>query len=390
MIVAEVVFWVSLAVCVWVYVGYPLVLVALSRLRARPVRAAAVTPPVTIVIPVHNEEGVIAEKLANCLSLDYPPDRLEVLVVSDGSTDRTQSIVEGYGDARVRLLALPRAGKAAALDAGAAASGGEVLAFTDADAMLEPSALRHLVAPLADPEVGGVCGNKRQRRRGGGADAAAGGDGAYWRYEQWQKRLEARFGSVYAADGSLYAVRRELYVPIADAAQADDIAVSARVVVRGRRLAFAPEAVAWEWAPEDASVEFARKVRVTNHSLRAVLGLGRALWTRGLYSLELVSHKLLRHLAPVFMVALLASSVALAGRPLYRAALAGQVLFYAAGAAGHLLRRTRLLRLAPLTLAYYFCFVNAAALAGVLSVVRGTRLRAWTPRGGLSAHGERA
>jgi hypothetical protein len=162
------------------------------------------------------------------------------------------------------------------------------------------------------------------------------------------------------------------------------------VVVRGRRLAFAPEAVAWESAPADAAAEFPRKVRVTNHSLRAVLGLGRALWTRGLYSLELVSHKLLRHLAPVFMLALLATSAILAGRPLYRAALIAQILFYAAGAAGYLLRRTRLLRFRPLTLAYYFCFVNAAALVGLLSVLRGTRLRAWTPRGGLSAHGERA
>ena len=386
MIAAEPVFWVSLAVCAWVYAGYPLLLLALAAARPRPVRAAPVTPAVTILIPAHNEEGVIADKLANCRALDYPPDRLEVLVVSDGSTDGTERIAAAHPG--VRLLSVPRGGKAAALNAGAAQATGEVLVLTDADAMLDAQSLGNLVAPFADPEVGGVCGNKRQRPREN--DATAGGDGLYWRYEQWQKRLEAAFGSVYAADGSLYAIRRELFVPIADAAQADDIAVSARIPAQGRRLAFAPGAVAWEQGPSGAGSEFARKVRVTNHSLRAVLGLGPVLWTRGLYSLQLVSHKLLRHLAPVFMVLLLAASVLLSSRPPYRAALAGQALFYAAGAAGYALRRTRVARIRPLAAAYYFCFVNAAALAGVLSVARGTRLRAWTPRGGLKAQGGNA
>jgi cellulose synthase/poly-beta-1,6-N-acetylglucosamine synthase-like glycosyltransferase len=374
-------------VCVHVYAGYPLLLVAASRLRPRPVRSAPVQPPVTVIVPAYNEEGVIAAKLANSLALDYPPDRLDVLVVSDGATDGTNAIVEQHADARVRLLRLPRGGKAAALNAGAAASKGDILVLTDADAMLERDALRHLVEPFADEQVGGVCGNKRQRRAGG--DATAAGDGLYWRYEQWQKRLEGVFGSVYAADGSLYAVRRSLYVPITDPAQADDIAVSVRVVVQGARLVFAPHAVAWESAPSEAAVEFARKVRVTNHSVRALLGLGRALWSQGFYSVELVSHKLLRHLAPFFMLALLAASIVLAGRPFYAAALALQLAFYATALAGLVLRRRRLGRARLLTVAYYFCFVNAAAFVGVLSVLRGTRLRAWTPRGGLSARRER-
>lgn len=370
--------------CVHVYVGYPLLLVVASRLRPRLVRSSPVRPSVTVIVPAYNEESVIAAKLANSLALDYPADRLEVLVVSDGATDATNAIVERHADARVRLLRLPRSGKAAALNAGAAAAGGDILVLTDADAMLERDALRHLVEPFADGEVGGVCGNKRQRQAGG--DATAGGDGLYWRYEQWQKRLEGACGSVYAADGSLYAVRRSLYVPMTDPAQADDIAVSARVVVQGARLVFAPDAVAWESAPSEAAVAFARKVRVTNHSVRALLGLGPALWKRGFYSVELVSHKLLRHLAPFFMLPLLAASIVLAGRPFYAAALALQLAFYATAVAGFLSRRTRLGRARPLMAASYFCFVNAAAFVGVLSVLRGTRLRAWTPRGGLTAH----
>jgi cellulose synthase/poly-beta-1,6-N-acetylglucosamine synthase-like glycosyltransferase len=382
------VFWVCLAVCLFVYAGYPLLLVALSRLRPRPVKAAPVTPRVAIVIPVHNEQGVIAEKLENCLALDYPAERLQVLVVADGCTDGTEGLVRAHPDPRVSLVAVPRGGKVAALNAGAARAEGDVLVFTDADAMLERAALRHLVAPFADASVGGVCGHKRQRGKDGGA--TSGGDGLYWRYEQWQKRLESAFGSVYAADGSLYAVRRALYAPIADAAQADDIAISARVVLQGGRLVFEPEAVAWEAAPRAAAREFARKVRVTNHSLRALLGLGAGLWSHGLYSLELLSHKLLRHLAPFFMLGLLLASLLLAGRPFYLWMLALQACVYALALAGWTLRRTRLGRARLLTVPWYFCFVNAAALVGVLSVLRGTRLGAWTPRGGLTAHGESA
>lgn len=378
-----VIFAVTLAASLYVYFGYPALIFLVSRLRPRPFRRGG-EPTVTVLVPVYNEEGVIADKIANTLALDYPPDRLETLVVSDGSTDGTEAIVGRFGD-RTRLLSLPRSGKAFALNEGARAARGEILVLTDANTLLEPGSLRPLVDPFADPEVGGVCGNKKQRPPAG-ADTTAEGEDLYWRWDKWQKALESRAGSIFAADGTLYAVRKELYVPIEDPAQADDIAISARIVLQGRRLLYEPRAVAWEEAPAEGRDEFRRKVRVTNHSVRALWNLGRGLWTSGFYSVELLSHKFFRHLVPFFLIPLfLSNAVLAAGSPVFRILFAGQVLFYGLALAGFALRGTRLGRAKPFTVPYYFCLVNAAAFLGVLSILRGRRLRAWTPRSGLSS-----
>lgn len=386
--VALALFATSLAAVAWIYFGYPALMWVLARLRPWPVAAGPVEPSLSVLVAAFDEEAVIEEKVRNTLYDGYLASRLEVVVASDGSTDRTEEIVarlERENPGRVRLLRLPRQGKAAALDAAVRASRGEVLVFTDANALLAPGALGQLAAPFADPAVGGVCGNKRLRaaaRRGG--DAVEEGEGLYWRYDKWVKAQESRAGSVFAADGALYALRRELYVPMADPAQADDIAISARVVLQGRRLVWAPGAVVWEEAPVEGLAELRRKIRVTNHSVRALWNLGPALWRSGLYSLQLLSHKFLRHLVPFFLLALLASNVALApGSRLFAALLAGHLAFYAMAALGFALRRRPAGRARLLAVPYYFTLVNLAALLGVLSILRGERLRAWTPRQGL-------
>ncbi|MFL6291361.1 MAG: glycosyltransferase family 2 protein [Thermoanaerobaculia bacterium] len=377
------VFLATLAATAYLYFGYPALIYLVSRLRPRPFRRGG-EPTVTVLIPVYNEEEVIGEKIANTLALDYPPERLETLIVSDGSTDGTEAVVRRFESDRLRLLSIPRSGKAFALNAGARAARGEILVLTDANTLLEPGSLRPLVDPFADPGVGGVCGNKKQRPPAG-ADTTAEGENLYWRWDKWQKSLESRAGSIFAADGTLYAVRKDLYVPIADPAQADDIAISARVVLQGGRLLYEPRAVAWEEAPAEGREEFRRKVRVTNHSVRALWNLGRGLWTSGFYSVELLSHKLFRHLVPFFLIPLFLSNAVLAagGPPVFRILFAGQVLFYGLALAGFALRGTRLGRAKPFTVPYYFCLVNAAAFLGVLSILRGRRLRAWTPRSGL-------
>lgn len=375
-----------LAVPAWVYVGYPLLLVALAELLPRPLRRGDPTGlSVTVVVPAHDEERTIADKVADTLEAGRSFARLDVLVVSDGSKDGTVRLVRELAarHANVAVLDLPRVGKAVALNTAARDAKGDVLVFSDANARLEPGSLVALLAPFADPEVGGAAGNQRYRLPDSGEAATSRGESAYWSWDTWLKSLESRVGSCYAADGSLHALRRELYVPIEDPAQADDMAISMRVVTSGRRLVLAEDAVAWEDAPQAAARELSRKVRVTNHSLRSLVLLGPALWRSGFYSLELVSHKLLRHVTPLFLVAALALSLALAPwSPLARVLLVPQALVYGLGAAGWLLRGSSLGRLKALAVPYYFCLANAAALVGTLQVLRGRRIVSWQPQRG--------
>jgi cellulose synthase/poly-beta-1,6-N-acetylglucosamine synthase-like glycosyltransferase len=376
------VFWFSLAVCLYIYFGYPALLWVLSRLRPKPVRARDVTPSVTFIIAAYNEEKVIAEKIENTLSLDYPADRVEVLVVSNGSVDRTNEIVTNWNDPRVRLLALPQPGKMQALNEGVLAANGDILVFSDADFLLDHHTLRLMASKFGDREVGGVCGarNTNVKREG---DATGEGEGLYARWDKWQKTLESKIGSVFAADGLLYAIRKELYVPIADVHASDDIWISTRVPLQGYRLVFEPNATAFERAHVDASQEFGRRIRVTNHSVRALLTLRSHLFTHGFYSLELLSHKLIRHMIPFFLIPLFAASAVLAFRgPLYLVVLAGQVGVYGLAVIGWALRNRPVGRAKPLFVPYYFCFVNAAAFFGLLSVARRRNIAAWVPRGG--------
>lgn len=374
-------FVVSAAACAYPYFGYPAILWVWSRFRSRPVRKASVRPAVTAIIPARNEAELIRGKVENTLGQRYPRDRLEVLVVSDGSSDDTESIVEAFDEGQVRLVCLPPSGKARALNVGAAEATGEILVFTDADIVLEPDCLARLVENFADPEVGGACGNKRYRPTTNG-DATGTGEGLYWQFDKWQKRLESRVGSVFGADGALHAVRRDLYAPIRDPSVADDLTISSRVVLQGHRLVFDPDAVTSEEAPGDASLELRRKIRIANQSFRALLGLGSGLWEHGFYSFQLVSHKLLRYLVPFFLVPLFLSSLVLAGtHAFFTAAFAAQAIVYGLGAAGFLLRGTRPGRWKIFAVPFYFCFVNLAALLGVLSVLRGRRQLVWLSRG---------
>ncbi len=382
MTIAETTVVVCLALAGYIYFGYALIIWLLAHLRARPVQSKAVYPPVSFIIPVFNEVEVIEEKIRNCLALDYPRDRLQILVVSDGSTDATHAIVERYLDRGVGLLVLERRGKAFALNEGVRRTGGEILVLSDANSMLEPHSLARLVANFADPEVGGVCGNQKYRSRAG-ADATERGENLYWRFDKWLKSQESRTGSIFAADGSLYAVRRSLYVPVQDPAQADDIAISCRVVLQGYRLVYEPLAVTYEQSPLEGRRELIRKIRVTNHSVRALLNLGHGLWTSGFYSFELLSHKLFRHLIPFALILLFgANLIAMQSSVWFRVLMLLQILFYILAVAGFCLRSFRLGRWRVLSVPYFFSLVNLAALLGVLDILRGRRVTVWSPRTG--------
>ena len=384
MLALEIILWAGVAVGAYVYFGYPLLLWAAAKVTKRPIHKAPITPVVSLIIAAHNEERQLAAKIENTLALDYPRDRIEIIVASDGSTDGTEEIAGHFEPHGLRLLRLPRCGKMHALNKAVAQSAGEVLVFTDANAELERNALKALVAPFADIEVGGVCGNQKYRGAADRDDTAGAGEDLYWRFDKYLKQLETCVGSTIAADGSLYAVRRDLYVVVEDGAQADDFAVSARVVTSGRRrLVFEPAAVSFEPAPGFSDREFWRKVRVANHGIRAILHLHGGLnpLRTGAYALQMWSHKVLRYMLPLFAIAALVATAALAFHSAFYLGLLGaQAAFYALAMSGWLLRRSSIGRLKAFYAPFYFCLANAAALLGLLSLLRGERITIWQPQ----------
>jgi cellulose synthase/poly-beta-1,6-N-acetylglucosamine synthase-like glycosyltransferase len=378
---AVTVFAVSVALVTWVYAGYPLALALLGRLRARPRRRAPLELPLSIIIPAHDEVDVIADKVANVWSSDYPARLIELIVASDGSRDGTVEAARRAGATQV--LDLPRAGKLSSLNSGVRVSSGEILVFTDADSHLEPAALRELVSNFADERIGGVAANLIRSAEENGRPVAH-GEGLYWRYEHLLKRLEDRVGSVVSASGGLYAVRRGLFTPSTLTTGTDDFLISSQVVLAGSRLAFDERAVVLVASPEEGGTELRRKVRVMNRGLRSALSLGSALLPTqtGLYGLEVLFHKVLRRFVAFFLVAMLASSALLAARdPVWWLVLAPQLIFYALAVAGGVLAGTRWGRLKPLWLPYFFCLANTAAALAVLSLLAGVRFERWEPVG---------
>ncbi len=329
--IAEVLFWASLGALAWTQVAYPLVAAALARLRGRPVHKGDVTPRVTVIVAAHNEERVIQRRLENLLEQDYPPDRFEIVVASDASTDATDALVEEFAarEPRVHLLRCPRGGKVAAQNLAVRQSDSEILAFSDANAQWRPDALRKLVRNLADPDVAYVCGGHFYEAADG-----TNREGTYWRWEAWLRRNESLLGSITGGIGPIYSVRRSDYVDV-DPRFGHDLALPYLMVQHGRRAVFEPEAVAWEKPSRDIEDEYRRKVRMFEHCWLIVLR-GKMLRRLGpTYLLEILSHRHLRYASGLLHLVLLGSSLALVRSGLvYQVALALQLLLLLAAALG--------------------------------------------------------
>jgi glycosyltransferase involved in cell wall biosynthesis len=372
------VFWGSTGLLVYVYVGFPLLVAVRGLLRGRPIARGGEPPHLTVVIPAFNEAGIILEKLENTLSLDYPADRVEVLVASDGSTDATNDLVKRFGGG-VRLLALPRIGKNRALSEAAAVATGDVLVFTDADTKLTRETLLRVTTPFADPEVGGVAGERRH------GDESKPGRHGVAQGKHMLRSLMSRAGNVTSAEGQIYAVRRQLFRPVPENVP-DDFWVSTRVVAAHRRLVYEPRAASYPFAGVSVVRDpFERKIRMIGPQFRSYW-LGRDLLNPGeygFYSLQLVSHKLLRRLVfvPLIGLVLTAPGLRSSGR-VYRAAALAQALLHGASLTGLLLRGTRLGRLPPLKTALAFDRNNVAAAVALVQQLGGMRPRddMWEPQ----------
>jgi glycosyltransferase involved in cell wall biosynthesis len=374
-------FWSAAGALGYTYLLFPLVLLLRAALRPKPHASGEDTPTVTIVIAAHNEAASIRAKLLNLLSLDYPAGRLEIVIASDGSDDGTDEIVRSFEERGVRLLSLPRVGKAAALNAAVAAAAGEVLVFSDANSMYAPDAVRALVRPLADPGVGGVAGDQRYTADPAAA-AVASGEQRYWDLDRALKEAESRAGNVISATGAIYAVRRTLFRPVPPGVT-DDFYTSTGVIEQGYRLVFTRDAVAYEPVARTGDIEFGRKVRVMTRGLRGVF-LRRGLLDprrQGFYAIQLLTHKLLRRVM-VFPLAVTAVTSPLLwprGR-LYRLATIAQGTLYGLGGAGFLLADKPLGRRRVFFLPTFFCFVNVAAATAAWNLIRGRRIDRWEPR----------
>jgi cellulose synthase/poly-beta-1,6-N-acetylglucosamine synthase-like glycosyltransferase len=366
--------WGSLALIAWTHAGYPLAAAAAaSRNGHRTRRDDELLPSVTLVIAAHDEERVIAERLDNALALDYPRDRLEVVVTLDGSPDGTRRIARGYESRGVTVLDNPRGGKVAAQNAAVRATASDVVAFSDANSMWDPAALRRLVAHFADPEVGYVCGRLRLIDPADGRNV----EGHYWRYELWLRAQESRLGSITAGNGAIYAVRRSAYLELSPE-HSHDIALPFRLRRAGQRSLYEPEAVATEPAAATTSAEWDRKVRMLSRSWNDVLR-GGMLDPRGLparYVAALISHRLLRYATgPLHVVLLLAS---LAAAPTMRAARV-LVAVHAAWLGLALQGRRAGGERNPLAaFAWYYLVVTGASLAGLVRMLREGPQVTWT------------
>jgi cellulose synthase/poly-beta-1,6-N-acetylglucosamine synthase-like glycosyltransferase len=375
-------FWTVVALVAYTYVGYPLLVAAVAWLLRRDVAKACTFPSLSVVIAAFDEAEEIEARIRNVLDSVYPQGNLEVIVASDGSTDGTVMRARMVAPTRVRVLDLPRRGKAAALASGAMYARGDVLVFTDANTCFRHDALYHLALNFGDARVGGVAGNT-EYRVGKDVEATGRGEDLYWRYDSWLKRQETRTGSVVSAHGGIYAVRRELFRPVEDPGVTDDFAISTAVVDQGKRLVFEPEAIAWERPMSEGSIEFHRRVRLMTRGVRSVLLRRRLLdpFHHGFYAVALFSRKVLRRVLPLSFPVLLVSSLALAAQgPFFAGLAAAQVGLVGLAGMGWLMRREAVGRSVVLYAPLYFLLANLASLAALWNVARGVRIERWAPQ----------
>lgn len=358
---------------------YPLALFLRATFAPRAVAAAEHTPRVDLIVCAHDEAASIGAKIENALALDYPRERLTICVASDGSSDATVSIARRFEGRGVRVLDLPRRGKAHALEAAVRATDGEVIAFSDANSEWAPGALRALVRPLADPQVGGVAGDQRYCSDDAAVADGTAGERSYWSFDRQLKRWQSRAGSAISATGAIYAVRRALFeAPPPDAT--DDFMISTAVIAQGRRLVFADDAVAFEPPSDTHGGEFRRKVRIMTRGLRGVVyrrGLMNP-FTHGAYAVELALHKLWRRLTWIPLAVLVGVAPLCWASGGWLAAIGVAVVgSVAVGAFG--LALPRLQRWRPVAIAAYVVMVNAACAVATLNALRGHRVAHWEP-----------
>lgn len=382
--VLKLLFFSGIAIVLYTYVGYGLILFAISKLRRNTPHPAGFPsdnlPAVTLVVAAYNEEEFIEKKIANTMALDYPAEKLQMLFVTDGSTDRTPQLVA----ANPRIMHFherERRGKIHAVNRVMPLVKTPITVFCDANTLLNDQAIRNIVRHYTDASVGGVSGEKRIMSNE--KEAASGsGEGLYWRYESFLKRKDAEVYSLVGAAGELFSIRTELYEPPPMDSIIEDFHLSMTIVSKGFRFAYEPEAYAMESASASVEEEWKRKVRICAGGFQSMLRLAKLLnpFKYGILTFQYISHRVLRWtLAPVFLVVILITNLLLAftdPSPLYKISLMIQVVFYAIAASGHFLRN-RKIQVKGFFVPYYFAVMNAAVFAGAKRYFSGKQSVLW-------------
>lgn len=376
----ELLFWLSTISIIYIYIGYPILLSFLAKImKQRTISEGGPLPEVSLIIAAHNEEAVIRQKIENCLDLAYPLEKIEIIVVSDYSTDQTNEIVSNFACQGVRLISTEsRLGKTGAQNEAAGQAGGEILVFSDANSVWEKNALKKLVRPLTDESVGYTCGQLRYINTGEGSSSYS--EGIYWRYEIFLRRLETATGSITAGNGAIYAVRARDYY-IFENTQSHDFEYPHYVNSKGKKAVYINDAVASEKAGIKTGEEYKRKVRMLARVWGSMLkspGIFSPFHTNLLFSWKMISHRLLRYLAPLPQVLIFASNIALYPTALtYQILLAVQIIFYSLA----LLSAVFQFRPKLFYLPYYFCMFNFASMAGLTKTIFGRTPAYWEKAG---------
>jgi len=353
-------FWFSVLIITYTYLGYPLIIHLLSLFYKKPLKGKYIYPTVSILMSVHNEEENIEEKILSLLSVDYPEERVEILIGSDGSTDKTDEIISKYINGRVKLFKQPhRQGKPSMLNILAREARSELLVFTDARQSLDKDALKELVKHFADPRVGSVSAELHFK---GGEKKTGSGVGLYWEYEKFIRERESRMGSMLGATGALYAIKRELFPELPKDLILDDMYIPMTIVQRGYRAIFDPKSILYDRYPKSAKEEFLRKTRTLAGNFQLFTQM-RWLFNplKSPVAWQMFSHKFLRLVVPFLLVAIFITNFYILENNFYRITLILQIIFYALAFLGFVIKRPNPLLDVP----RMFCVMNAAALVGL-------------------------
>ena len=375
----EILFWLNSLILIYIYVGYPFLLFLLAKIKPRSVQFDdQFFPTVSIIISAFNEEAIIEEKIKNTLSLDYPREKLDIWVVSDASTDKTDAIVESFQDSRIHLFRLKqRSGKTFGITSVMEKVKSQIVVFSDANSIYERSAVRQLVKYFTDPQIGYVVGYARYY--GEKAEASANQEEVYWSFEIKMKINESKIGSVVGGDGAIYAIRRELFKPLAQD-DINDFVNPLQIILQGYRGIFNPYAVCYEEAAPSFFKEYWRKRRIVNRSWRGLWKNAQVLnpFKTGLFAWQIFSHKLLRWLGGVFVVLAFVLNLLLLNKGVfYQILFAMQLLFHLIALWGYWQDKKGKSNHFFINFIYYFDMVNLASLQGIWDAFLGKKYTTW-------------